>query len=117
MRAGHEACLIRGGCQVHATFQHGVEEAVESSRIAGDGLRVRIDLLVGEEQAEHAAYARGGEWNAGVFGGLFQAIAQRIGRSGESFMEAGRLHPVSYTHLDVYKRQDQYREEIFQNFL
>ena len=40
---------------------------------------------------------------------LRRAIKEQTptGLKAKSFIDAGKLVPVSYTHLDVYKRQDQ----------
>ena len=54
------------------------------------------DRLSGEEQAEHAANACGGEWYSSVFRGGFQSVAECIRGRRESVMEARCLHQFQH---------------------
>src|SRR3546814_4539609 len=96
MRAGHEAGLIRRRCQVHTAFEHGVEEAVERGAVAGHGLGVGVDLLVAEEQPEHAADALRGQRDAG--------FARSGFRSEEHTSELQSLMRISYAVFSLKKK-------------
>src|SRR5690606_13866027 len=78
MRAGEEAGLEGGRCEVDATLEQAVEEAAIGGGVAGHGLGEGLDLLAGEEQAEHGAAAVAGVGNAGFGGGGFQAVAEFV---------------------------------------
>src|SRR3546814_1680734 len=104
MRAGHEAGLIRRRCQVHTAFEHGVEEAVERGAVAGHGLGVGVDLLVAEEQPEHAADALRGQRDAGFARSGFKAVAQHVCAALDVGVEAGRL--------DQFERSEEHTSEL-----
>ena len=57
-------------------------------------IRDRCDLIIFFQCLLHAAQAGGGAAAAGIAGGRVVVV-----------------QPVSYTHLDVYKRQEQDREQ------
>ena len=79
-----EAGFERARRQVHATFQHQVEEAFEQIGIAAHHV-VKGDDIVGtaEVQAEHATRLGGHKRDAGGVCTLLQAVQQARGVVGQ----------------------------------
>ena len=62
-------------------------------------------LLFGEQLAERlAGFNRLGNFNS--FGKLYRVMIQADPKMREDLKSMNNVYAVSYTHLDVYKRQD-----------
>ena len=57
MCRGYKPGLVRGGCEIDAVLEHGVEEAAEAFTVARHDLRVICRRRSAEKDAEHAAQA------------------------------------------------------------
>ena len=86
-----DKAVISGGTLLFV--DHGTGQRVELSRIEAT---VKIPDYVGPAQMDLAAVLNGQSFSAGVTLGAYQGFLDG---------NAVPLDPVSYTHLDVYKRQ------------
>ena len=69
----------------------------------GAGIRVMLADAAGKDDGIHAAHSGNVAAN-----GLFDLVVQHVaGQLCALVAVCGSLFPVSYTHLDVYKRQPQ----------
>ena len=109
LRAGHSAENAIEDAAEELVFLYGKEDFVtrEFEQIA-----VRIKMNVPLEQAITEFSVRIGLADARSFAEVFRAARRTGGEIGTVILEtvqviAGRLEAVSYTHLDVYKRQGQ----------
>ena len=73
-----------------------MEEAVERRGVAGQRLRIGVDDLAAEEQAEHAAHALGGERHAGI-----GAAASRPSHSAFVFASRRWWKPGAWTRSSI----------------
>jgi hypothetical protein len=70
VRGADEAGFVQRRRQVHAAVQHAVEEAVEALLVGGHHRAVVLRQRVGEEEAEHAAFAVATSGTPAARGGL-----------------------------------------------
>ncbi|VTM18273.1 Uncharacterised protein [Raoultella terrigena] len=77
---GHKSGFKRRRRQIHALFQHQVEEALEALNVALHHVLIAGDAFgVGKEEAEHAANVIHHQRNARVARGVQQPLGQLVG--------------------------------------